>query len=267
LIFIFFYFSISLQNSIYPDDTIPEIDIYLMIKANDPIGQAISDFYEFGEAPDIIVQTNYTEDETIPPSWFFRNEYEMPGIEQKALALSKGKILDVGAAAGSHALALQKRGLDVTALEKSELAAAVMKMRGVEKVACTDIYHYHDNRFDTILVLMNGAGIGETLAGLRKLLLHLGSLLQPNGRILMDSSDIIYLLKEDDGSLWVDLTNDSYYGEMEYELTYKNHFSEFKWLFVDFNTLSAIAAGAGFSCTPVAEGEHYDYLVEIKVFN
>jgi len=234
---------------------------------DDPIGQAISDFYESGKTPDIMVQTNYTEDETIPPSWFFRNENEMPPLEKKALALSKGKILDVGAAAGSHALALQNRGLDVTALEKSELAATVMKKRGVEKVACTDIFHYHENRYDTILVLMNGAGIGETLPGLRKLLLHLGSLLQPNGRILMDSSDIIYLLQEDDGSLWVDLSNDSYYGEMEYELTYKDHFSKFKWLFVDFGTLSAIAAGAGFSCTLVAEGEHYDYLVEIKVIN
>jgi SAM-dependent methyltransferase len=238
-----------------------------MPKANDPIGQAIADFYKYGEAPDIIVQNNYTEDETIPPSWFFRNEDEMPLIEKKALALSKGKILDVGAAAGSHALLLQLRGKDVTALEKSQLAATVMKQRGVEKIECTDIFHYHKKGFDTILVLMNGAGIGETLSGLRELLLHLGSLLQPGGRILMDSSDIIYLLQEEDGSVWIDLANDSYYGEMEYELTYKNHQSNFKWLFVDFNTLSAIAAGAGFECNLVTEGEHYEYMAEIKVFN
>jgi SAM-dependent methyltransferase len=238
-----------------------------MIKANDPIGQAIADFLEFGVAPDIMVQTNYTEDETIPPSWFFRNEVEMPLIEKKALELSRGKILDVGAAAGSHALVLQERGMDVTALEKSGLAATAMKKRGVVKVACSDIFHYHENAFDTILVLMNGAGIGETLSGLKKLLLHLGSLLKPNGRILMDSSDIIYLLQEEDGSVWVNLANESYYGEMEYELTYEDHFSKFKWLFIDFLTLSSIAAEAGFECNLIAEGEHYDYLTEIKVFN
>ncbi len=238
-----------------------------MTKANDPIGQAIADFLEYGKAPDIIVQTNYTEDETIPPSWFFRNENEMPLIEKKALDLSRGKVLDVGAAAGSHALLLQERGMDVTALEKSVFAAAVMKKRGVKNIACTDIFHYHEDLFDTILVLMNGAGIGETLSVLKKLLLHLGSLLKPDGKIIMDSSDIIYLLQEDDGSVWVDLANNSYYGEMEYELSYKDHNSKFKWLFIDFTTLSDIAAEAGFECNLVAEGEHYEYLAEIKVFN
>jgi SAM-dependent methyltransferase len=173
-----------------------------------------------------IVQTNYTEDETIPPSWFFRNEDEMPLLEKKALDLSWGKILDVGAAAGSHALVLQERGMDITALEKSGLAAAAMKKRGVKHIACTDIFHYQGNAFDTILVLMNGAGIGETLSGLKKLLLHLGNLLKPNGRILMDSSDIIYLLQEEDGSVWVNLSSDTYYGEMEYELTYKESLFE-----------------------------------------
>src|SRR5690554_494275 len=108
----------------------------------DPIGQAIADFYETGQAEDVLIQTNYTEDEYLPPAYFFRTEEEMPGIEKTALKKSSGKVLDVGAAAGSHALALQNRGLEVTALEKSALAARVMKKRGIKKVICTDLFNY-----------------------------------------------------------------------------------------------------------------------------
>src|SRR5690554_6141961 len=94
---------------------------------NEPKGQANAEFYENGQAEDILVETNYTEGEHIPPEYFFRTEKGMPPIEKKALELCKGRILDVGAAAGSHSLWLQNKGLEVTALEKSELACGVMK--------------------------------------------------------------------------------------------------------------------------------------------
>lgn len=236
-----------------------------MNKTDDPIGQAIADYYEYGQADDIVIQTNYTEDETLSPGYFFRNENQMPFIEQKALSMCRGKILDVGAAAGSHALALQRRGLDVTAIEISPLAASVMKKRGIEKAVCTDLYHFNEKDFDTIIVLMNGTGIGGTRDGLKKMLLHLKGLLSEGGRILIDSSDIIYLMQEDDGSVWINLADDSYYGEMQYEVSYRNHYSRFNWLFAGFDILSEISTKAGFSCKMVTEGEHFDYLAELKI--
>ena len=51
----------------------------------------------------------------------------MPILEQKALQFSKGKILDVGCGAGSHALYLQEKGFDVTAIDISEKALEVAK--------------------------------------------------------------------------------------------------------------------------------------------
>jgi hypothetical protein len=85
---------------------------------NDPIGRAIADFYANGEAPDIKIQTNYTEGELLSPAYFFRKENEMPEIDKTALELCRGKVLDVGAAAGCHALMLQEKGLEVVALGK-----------------------------------------------------------------------------------------------------------------------------------------------------
>jgi hypothetical protein len=232
---------------------------------NDPFGNAISDFFEKGKAPNLTVNSNYTEDEEIPVSYLFRTEKEMPAIENKALKLCKGKTLDVGAAAGCHSLILQKKGYNITALEISEKAVDVLKMRGIQKVTQADIYNFTENRYDTILLLMNGAGIGGTVAGLKKLLFHLKKILNENGQILIDSSDIKYLFTEDDGSFWIDLANEKYYGEMEYEVTYKKSTAKFNWLFIDFDLLKKIAAETGFEATLILQGEHFDYLTQLKL--
>jgi SAM-dependent methyltransferase len=232
---------------------------------NDPFGEAIHDYFEKGKAPDLIVNSNYTENEEIAASWFFRTEKEMPAVERTALKRCNGKVLDVGAAAGCHTLLLQKKGFNVTALEKSEKAAEVMKKRGIQKVICGDIYQFSENQFDTILLLMNGAGIGETIAGLEMLLTHIKTLLTEKGQILIDSTDIKYLFKEEDGSLWIDLANDAYYGEMEYDVKYKKSVSKFKWLFVDFDTLKKVAKKAGLNCILIENGENHDFLAQLKL--
>lgn len=229
----------------------------------DPLGQAIYDYHYLGYAKEIIIHTNYTEDEHLEPQYFFRNEKDMPLLEKTALNLCRGRILDVGAGAGSHSLILQKRGLDVTALEASSLAAAVIKDRGVHKVVCADIYEFSGLSYDTILMLMNGTGLGGTIDGLQKLLLHLKSLLTEHGRLLIDSSDIRYLFEEEDGSVWVELTSDEYYGEMSYNVIYKDQQTNFNWLFVDYEKLSELAFSAGLRCHLIEEGSNYDYLAQL----
>ncbi len=113
---------------------------------------------------------------------------------------------------------------------------------------------------------MNGSGIAGTLEGLGKLLSHLKKLLAPGGQIMLDSSDISYLFTEDDGSVWVDLSRESYYGEMIYEATYGNIRSEkFFWLFVDFETLCDTALTCGLSCSLLSRGENNEFLALLQV--
>ncbi len=232
---------------------------------NDPFGEAISDYYNNGKAPALKVKSNYTRGEQIATSYLFRKEKDMPVLERVALNKCKGKVLDVGAAAGCHSIILQKNGFDITALEKSKKAVEVMQKRGIGNAVCDDIYSYSGKKYDTILLLMNGAGIGETIKGIEKLLNHLKNLLTENGQILMDSSDIKYLFHEKDGSFWVDLANKSYYGEMDYEVRYKKSVSNFKWLFIDFEKLQLIAAKCGLRCKLIQNGEHYDYLARLSL--
>ena len=84
-----------------------------------------------------------------------------------------------------------------------------------------------------------------------------------NGQLLIDSSDLIYLYENEDGSVDIDL-NGSYYGEVDFMMQYKNMKGEaFDWLYVDFETLSFHAEQNGFHAELVFEGEHYDYLARI----
>ena len=119
-------------------------------------------------------------------------------------------------------------------------------------------------QFDTILLLMNGAGMCGKLNRIGDFLKHLTTLLTPNGQILVDSSDIIYMYDEDeDGGKWIPSTD--YYGELTYNVSYKGeHEAPFNWLYIDYNTLQNAAHACGLQCELILEGEHYDYLAKIS---
>ena len=236
-----------------------------VIKKNyDPIGHAVLDYLNGIRGESVVVTTDIAEDEQLLPSHFFRTFEQMPIQEQEALKRCSGKILDVGAGAGAHSLWLQDQGLEVEAMEISPLLCSAMQKRGVKNVFLQDIYLLNDRKYDTILLLMNGAGIAQTLPGLNILLLHLKSLLNPGGKILADSSDLLYLFTDENGEAWVDIASDTYYGEMEYQLKYKSIKGKpFSWLFVDPETFCDYAIQNGFTVKDKFIGTHFDYLVEL----
>jgi SAM-dependent methyltransferase len=231
---------------------------------SDPIGKAVSNFFHFKDNTPIVVHSSVIEDEELPPDYFFRKYSEMPQIERIALKNCTDRILDVGACAGSHSLYLQKKGYDVTALDISQLCCETMVQRGVKKVICSDVFDFQNAEFDTILLLMNGIGIAGTPNGLQNLFLQLKKLLSRNGKILVDSSDLVYLYEQPDGSVLFDLNSNRYYGEIDYQLSYKDETGQpFSWLFADQVMLSDVAELTGFSTRIIEYGPHYDYLAEI----
>jgi hypothetical protein len=233
---------------------------------SDPMGQAIYNYAFSNDNTPINVLSQVVEDEELPPDYFFRNFNEMPQLERIALKMSKGKILDIGAGAGCHSVYLQKSGKDVTALEVSQLCCNVLNNRGIKKIINSDILSFSDERFNTLLLLMNGIGISKNISGLRELLTHLKNLLLPNGSILVDSSDLIYLYQEENGSFLIDINAKKYYGEIEYQLKYKNIIGEsYSWLFADNVILFEIAEELGYQAKIVDYGPHYDYLAELTL--
>lgn len=240
------------------------MEIRTLSKEKDPMGAAILDYLTTGKADTLRILSSMFEEDEMPVSHLFRSQHDMPLLERKALDLAKGRILDVGAGAGCHTLALQKQKKDVTAIDISHLSCEAMLKRGISNVQCANIF---DDRFkgefETILLLMNGTGIAGKISNLPKLFKRLKELLASDGQILIDSSDIKYIYENEDGSFDIDL-NANYYGEVDYQMVYKNIEGEpFDWLYIDFPLLSTIAEANGLHAELIAEGEHYDYLARL----
>jgi SAM-dependent methyltransferase len=233
---------------------------------NDPFGEAAKDYLKSKlRFSQIKVFSNISGHQKIRPGYLFRSYKKMPILEQKALSYCFGKVLDVGAGAGSHTLYLQQNGHDVQALDVSPGCCEVMKKRGVKQVICSDIFNYKNKKFDTILMLMNGIGLAGDIQGLRNLLAHCKSLLSPGGQIIFDSSNIEHLFYEDDGSQWINL-NSEYFGEVNYKVSYKKvRGKSFGWLFIDAEKISSIADEEGFVFRKLADGFQNDYLGKLYV--
>jgi SAM-dependent methyltransferase len=228
----------------------------------DLFGKAILDFQTKNAPEPLITETTISDPDEMDVAYLFRNFDQMPAIEQKALQLATGRILDVGCGAGSHSLYLQQQSNEVVSIDISEKAIQACRLRGVAHPLKMDVMEVTE-KFDTILLLMNGTGIFETLKQSTSYLIKLKSLLNENGQILIDSSDIIYMFDEDeDGGKWI--PSDNYYGELEFTITYKNETEDsFPWLYMDYNTLQNAAIANGLKCELIMEGAHFDYLARL----
>ena len=203
----------------------------------DLFGKAIFDYQTNNNPEPIITETSISDTDQMDVGYLFRDFKAMPKIEQKALQLAKGKILDVGCGAGSHALYLQKKGYDVTGIDISPNAIKTCELRGLQKAFVKNILDIdtskEENKYDTILLLMNGTGIFGTLVQIAKHLKQLKSLVKQNGQIL---------------------------------IRYKNEIEEpFPWLYLDYNTLQTACYANGLQSELIMEGKHFDYLARITV--
>jgi len=226
----------------------------------DVLGQAISDHYFRREPGKLWIHNTYGRKENMPVETYFRQAPLMPPLELAALHQCRGKVLDIGAGAGSHALYLQENGYDITALEISPAACNVMTARGISKIVQTDINSYFTGTYNTLLLLMNGIGLTGTIRKLRFFLRHIKPLLANRGQVLFDSSDVAYIYK---GSVPL---MPHYYGEIDYRYEYKNDFTRwFKWLYIDQVTLRNIAAGEGWKTTILLEDGSDQYLARLTL--
>lgn len=236
-------------------------------QGQDVMGQAGIDFLLAGNREAAIkVWSDVAETDEMPVRYLFRSYHEMPMLEQKALSLCRGRVLDVGAGMGSHALYLQQQNLQVEALEMSPLSCEVMKQRGVKEVVNGDFFSLNPEvRYDTILMMMNGIGLVGKISQLPRFFKQAAKLLAPGGQILLDSSDLRYLFLDDDGSMLVNLSG-RYYGEVVYKMSYEQYQGKrFPWLFIDDELLSYYAGLNGFRFDKIIDGPHYDYLGKLTV--
>jgi SAM-dependent methyltransferase len=186
-------------------------------------------------------------------------------LEQRALDLCRGKVLDIGAGAGRHALVLQRKGLEVCAIDVVAEAVFVMRERGVRDALPYDVMTMEGRTFDILLLLMNGIGIVGTPSELDRFLGHAGHLVNAGGCLLCDFID-------------VSKTNDPVHvryreknerkGRYPGQQFYSAHFGTvvgplFPWLHLDFATLLAHAARNHWNAELLLSGSDGHYLAKL----
>lgn len=236
----------------------------LLTADKDPMGAAILDFLKHGRADKLHVFSSQFDEDEIPVRTLFRTEKQMNPLERTALQLATGRILDIGAGSGCHSLALQAAGKEVEAIDISPLSVEAMCKRGVKQATQANLFNESFyGSYDTLLMLMNGSGIIGQLENLPAFFRKAKQLLRPGGSILMDSSDLRYLYEDEDGSFVINIA-DKYYGEVDFQIQYKEIMGDpFDWLYIDFQTLSLYATQNGFEAKLIKEGIHYDYLARL----
>lgn len=232
---------------------------------NDPFGKAALDYLSGKRNIQIEVRSNIAEDEYIPADYLFRSFGQMPEIEQKALMMCNGNVLDIGAGVGSHALYLQNKGLEVDCIDTSVGCKQVAIQRGIKNYTTTNFFDLDSSKkYDTLLLMMNGIGLTKNVSELPVFFKQAKQLLASGGQILLDSSDLRYLFLDEDSEMLP--PEENYYGEVTYSLKYDNQNSKaFQWLFIDPTLLSQEAIKNGFSFEKITDGPHYDYLAKLKL--
>ena len=228
----------------------------------DVFGEALKDQFTKPPAETLWVHNSYGRPEKMPVEIYFRNEKGMPELELKALELCTGKVLDVGAGVGSHALILQRRGLDVTGMDISASAVAIMKQRGLKKAIEGNILKYTGETYDTLLFMMNGIGLTGSLPGLKSFLNSAKALLKTGGQLVFDSCDLSYLYQVKPFPIH------GYYGEITFRYEYKSIKGNwFKWIYEDQKTLIEVAGQQGWNTEIIFEDDSDQYLARLTLIS
>jgi SAM-dependent methyltransferase len=231
-----------------------------------PYGQALLDFFSGDAGAALIVEREDGLRSDLPVRTFFRQEADFSPFDQAALALCQGPVLDVGAGAGRHSLVLQERGYAVLAVDVSPAAVEIMRGRGVEDALCAYIFAFQGGPFDTLLLMMHGLGMVETLSGLDRLLDHARTLVSPHGQILLDSLDV----RETTDPTHIAYQEavrqaGRYVGEIRMRFEYRGQTGPtFGWLHVDPETLGRHARRTEWGCRVVRRETNGDYLAQLE---
>jgi 2-polyprenyl-3-methyl-5-hydroxy-6-metoxy-1,4-benzoquinol methylase len=117
---------------------------------------------------------------------YFAEPADWVPFERQALELAAGRVLDVGCGAGRFALALQERGLQVTALDVSPGAVHVSRQRGVGHTVLGTVSDHATaaQRYDTFLLMGENLGLLESADQAHRFLAELATMASPGARII-----------------------------------------------------------------------------------
>jgi sRNA-binding regulator protein Hfq len=224
----------------------------------DILGEAMFDFLKNGSGEPLIAHTSYGPDEIYELDYFFRDLDKMPELEIFALSLCRGEILEIGAGAGSHALALEDQGKNITAMDTSVGCINVMLCRGLTRLLHMDIFNLCQGGYNTLLLLMNGIGVTGNVDGFNRFLVKAEMITSDEAQVIFDSTDVSYAIEKDS------VVHGKYFGEIRYQFEYKGMKGPwFDWLYIDQEELFRICSKTGWMPQIIYEQGQGHYLVRL----
>ena len=231
-----------------------------------PYGQALKDYYNGNNQVKNIIHREDGLSFDLPVKIFFKDPSEFSPIDNKALDLCFGKVLDIGAGTGYHSLALQNKGLDVTAIDIVPEAVEIMKKRGIQHTECIDIYQYQGKKFNTLLMMSHGIGITGNLDGFHRFLDHAFELTTTDGILVFDSLDVRET--NDPANLAYHEHNrriGRYIGEINWQFEYNGiKGPPVSWLHIDPDTLKEELKKSDWTAEVIHQEPTGDYLVKLS---
>lgn len=125
-----------------------------MRPSHDAFGQALLDTFHGKNGFAVIERDDGLVEIDRPIERYLATISKWGSCERRAVRLVRGRVLDIGAGAGRHALHLQKKGFRVTAIDPSPAAVELCRLRGITDVRqkCLQQLSTRDGRFDTIIL-------------------------------------------------------------------------------------------------------------------
>ena len=234
------------------------------VAAAEPLAAALEDHARSGRPRRVAATRADGVAFEIDTQEYFRLDGALAELDALALDACRGRVLDVGAGAGRHALALQERGHEVVAIDVSPRCVSLCRDRGVETAHVFDVMELADaepfGRFDTLHFGMQTIGVAGGVAALGTLLRRLRGCLAPGGQLLADSS----ALRESWEGEETDRSPER--GEIVLSTRYRGlRGAPFPWLYLAEADLREIAREAGFEMRTLGRVESGEYLACLEL--
>ena len=152
----------------------------------DALGEALLDAVDGGPGLHFLERDD-GHLEAMDASIYFSKPFSWPDSEAAALRNLSGRILDIGAGAGRHSLALQSRGYEPTALDVSPGATEVCRRRGIKRVfdgSIFDLLETPVDPFEALILMGHNLGLLQSEARAAGMFDAMRSLLSPGGSVI-----------------------------------------------------------------------------------
>ena len=192
---------------------------------------------------------------------------DWPAHHQRAMDFAQGRVLDIGAGGGRHALHLQQQGHDVLAVDTSPLAIKTCRERGLKHARVLPITQVSSRLgvFDTLLMLGNNFGLFGSERRARWLLRRFRGLTSPDARIIAESTDPHQSRRpEDQAYLKLNRQHGRMPGQLRLRIRYRTFCTPwFDYLLVSKPEMEGILDGTGWAVQEYLDSPGPSYIALI----